>query len=71
MIACNDVIAVVSVNEKQEVVLIHNNELKENNCAISNYSDDKIDIKIEFKGYWIAINSSADRRIIVATLNAL
>ena len=50
---------------------IHYNELKDNNRTIPNYSDDKSDIKIEFNGYSIAINNSADSRIIAATLNAL
>jgi hypothetical protein len=71
MVACNDTAAVVPVHEKQEVVPIHYNELKDNNCTIPNCSDDKSDIKIEFNGYSIAINNSADSRIIAATLNAL
>lgn len=71
MEACNDTAAVVPVHEKQEVVPIHYNELKDNNCTIPNCSDDKSDIKIEFNGYSIAINNSADSRIIAATLNAL
>ena len=36
MAACNDVAAVVPVHEKQEVVPIHYNELKDNNYSIPN-----------------------------------
>ena len=64
MAACNDAAAVVPVP-------IHYNELKDNNSTIPNYCDEKSDIKIEFNGYSIAINNSADSRIIAATLNAL
>lgn len=64
-------VSVPKVAAKQEVVPIHYNELKDNNCTIPNCSDDKSDIKIEFNGYSIAINNSADSRIIAATLNAL
>lgn len=71
MATCNDAAAVVPVHEKQEVVSIHYNELKDNNSTIPNYCDEKSDIKIEFNGYSIAINNSADSRIIAATLNAL
>lgn len=71
MAACNNAAAVVPVHEKQEVVPIHYNELKDNNYSIPDCSDDKSDIKIEFNGYSIAINNSADSRIIAATLNAL
>ena len=71
MTACNDAEAVVPVHEKQEVVPIHYNELKDNNCTIPNCSDDKSNIKIEFNGYSITINNSTDGRIIAATLNAL
>lgn len=71
MAACNDAAAVVLVHEKQEVVPIHYNELKDNNSTIPNYCDEKSDIKIEFNEYSIAINNSADSRIIAATLNAL
>ena len=71
MAACTNTTAVASIPEKQEVVPIHYNELKDNNCTIPNYSDDKSDIKIEFNGYSIAINNSADSRSIAATLNAL
>ncbi len=68
---CTNTTVVASIPEKQEVVPIHYNELKDNNRTIPNYSDDKSDIKIEFNGYSIAINNSADSRIIAATLNAL
>ena len=71
MAASTNTAAAVQVQEKQQVVPVHYNELKDNNCTIPNYSDDKSDIKIEFNGYSIAINNSADSRIIVATLNAL
>ena len=71
MAACNDAAAVVPVQEKQEAVPIHYNDLKETICTVTNCSDDKPDIKIEFNGYSIAINNSADSRIIAATLNAL
>lgn len=71
MAACNNVAAAVPVHEKQEVVPIHYNELKDNNYSILNCSDDKSDIRIEFNGYLIDINNSADSRIIEATLNAL
>ena len=71
MAACNDAAAVVLVHEKQEVVPIHYNELKDNNSTIPNFCDEKSDIKIEFNEYSIAINNSADSRIIAATLNAL
>lgn len=71
MAACTNTAATVQVQEKQEVVPIHHNELKDNNSTIHNYCDEKSDIKIEFNGYSIAINNSADNRIIAATLNAL
>ena len=71
MAACTNTAATVQVQEKQEVVPIHYNELKDNNSTISNYCDEKSDIMIEFNGYSIAINNSADNRIIAATLNAL
>lgn len=71
MAACNDAVAVVPVQEKQEAVPIHYNYLKETVCNVTNCSDDKPGIKIEFNGYSIAINNSTDSRIIAATLNAL
>lgn len=71
MAACNNVAVAVPVHEKQEVVPIHYDELKDNNYSIPNCSDDKSDIRIEFNGYLIAINNSAVSRIIAATLNVL
>lgn len=71
MAACTNTASTVQLQEKQEVVPIHYNELKDNNSIIPNYCDEKSDIKIEFNGYLIAINNSADNRIITTTLNAL
>ena len=71
MAACNNVAVAVPVHEKQEVVPIHYDELKDNNYSIPNCSDEKTDIRIEFNGYLIAINNSAVSRIIAATLNVL
>lgn len=71
MVACTNTADTVQVQEKQEVVPIHYNELRDNNSIIPNYCDEKSDIKIEFKGYTIAINNSADNRIIATTLNVL
>lgn len=50
MAACNNVAAVVPVHEKQEVVPIHYNELKDNNSTIPKCYDDKSDIKVDFNG---------------------
>ena len=46
MAACNDVAAVVPVHEKQEVVPIYYNELKDNNSTIPNYCDKKLSLNI-------------------------
>ena len=71
MAACTNTAATVQVQEKQQVVPVHYNELKDNSSTIPDFCDEKSDIKIEFNGYSIVINNSADDRIIAATLNAL
>lgn len=71
MTACTNAADVIPAVEKQEVVPIHYNELKDNNCTTPDYCVEQSDIKIEFNGCSISINNSADSRIIAATLNAL
>ena len=71
MAACTTSDTVTKVQEKQEVVPIHYNELPDADCIIPKYSNETPDIKIEFNGYSVTINNSADDRIIAATLQAL